>query len=113
MALSRARLASRAGGLYPRLILAPLTDPEGNFYNDAGTLVLLRLSATTLTRLAEAPIGHWSQGVAFSADGRTIVVGNMVERDLQVFELAGGTLRDTGIRIKVKGGAAAIRTADR
>ena len=59
----------------------------------------------TLARIAEAPIGHWSQGAAFSADGRTILVGNMVEKDLQVFEWDGAQLRDTGHRIKVNGGA--------
>jgi hypothetical protein len=49
----------------------------------------------------------------FSADGRTILVGNMVEKDLQVFEWDGAQLRDTGHRIKVNGGPAAIRTAER
>jgi DNA-binding beta-propeller fold protein YncE len=86
---------------------------ESPFFSDTGKLVLLRVSGTSLTKVAEAPIGHWSQGVAFSPDGRTILVGNMVEKDLQVFEWNGTTLRDTGHRIKVKGGPAAIRTADR
>ena len=53
------------------------------------------------------------EGAAFAADGRTILVGNMVEKDLWVFELDGDTLRDTGQRIKVNGGAAAIRTAEK
>lgn len=86
---------------------------ESPFFNDQGKLVLFRVSGTTLTRFAEAPIGHWSQGAAFSADGRTILVGNMVEKEIQVFELTGNTLRDTGHRIKVKGGPAAIRTTER
>ncbi len=55
----------------------------------------------------------WSQGAAFSADGRAILVGNMVEKEIQVFELTGNTLRDTGHRIKVKGGPAAIRSAEK
>jgi DNA-binding beta-propeller fold protein YncE len=83
------------------------------FYNDNGKLVLLRVSGTSLQKVAEAPIGHWSQGVAFSADGRTILVGNMVEKDLWVFEWNGSTLRDTGHRIKVNGGSAAVRTAEK
>ena len=57
------------------------------FYHDHGKLVLYRVSGTSLAKVAEAPIGDWSQGVAFSADGRTILVGNMVERDVQVFAL--------------------------
>src|SRR5438445_634564 len=86
---------------------------ESPYYHDNGKLVLFRVTGVSLARIAEAPIGHWSQGVAFSADGRTIVIGNMVEKDLWVFEWNGSTLRDTGQRIKVDGGSAAIRTADR
>jgi DNA-binding beta-propeller fold protein YncE len=86
---------------------------DSPFFADAGKLVLLRVSGKDLSRFAEAPIGHWSQGAAFSPDGKHVFVGNMVEKDIQVFSLDGGTLRDTGVRIAVKGGPAAIRTADR
>jgi DNA-binding beta-propeller fold protein YncE len=86
---------------------------DSPFYNDNGTLVLFRVSGTSLTKAAEAPIGHWSQGAAFSKNGRTILVGNMVEKDLWVFEWTGTTLRDTGHRIKLKGGSAAVRTAEK
>jgi len=83
------------------------------FYNDAGKLVLVRVTGKTFTRVAEAPIGHWSQGAAFSRDGKTILVGNMVEKDYWVFSWDGSTLKDTGQRIKVNGGPAAIRTAEK
>src|SRR5882672_7905697 len=86
---------------------------DSPFFNDAGKLVLLRVSGTDLSRLAEAPIGHWSQGAAFAPDGKHVFVGNMVEKDIQVFSLDGSTLRDTGVRLAVKGGPAAIRTADK
>ena len=86
---------------------------ESPFFSDHGKLVLLRVSGSSMQKVAEAPIGHWSQGVAFSADGRTILVGNMVEKDLWVFEWNGTTLRDTGQRIKVNGGSAAVRTTEK
>jgi DNA-binding beta-propeller fold protein YncE len=81
------------------------------FYNDAGKLVMFRLDGIKLTRIAEAPIGHWSQGVVFSPDGKTILVGNMVEKNLGVYRFDGTNLTDTGQRIAVKGGAAALGTA--
>jgi DNA-binding beta-propeller fold protein YncE len=86
---------------------------DSPFFNDAGKLVLLRASGSDLSRLAEAPIGHWSQGAAFSPDGKRIFVGNMVEKDIQVFSLEGTTLKDTGVRLSVKGGPASIRAADK
>jgi DNA-binding beta-propeller fold protein YncE len=86
---------------------------DSPFFNDAGKLVLLRVSGMDLSRMGEAPIGHWSQGAAFSPDGKHIFVGNMVEKDIQVFSLDGGTVRDTGVRIAVKGGPAAVGAADK
>ncbi len=86
---------------------------ESPFYNDGGKLLLLRATRTSLSRVAEAPIGHWPQGAAFSANGKTILVGNMVEKDYWVFQWDGTTLRDTGQRIKMKGGPGAIRIADK
>jgi len=86
---------------------------ESPFYSDHGKLVLFRVTGTSLARVAAVPIGHWSQGVAFSADGKTIAAGNMVERDVWLFEWDGRTLRDSGHRIKVNGGSAALRTADK
>jgi DNA-binding beta-propeller fold protein YncE len=87
--------------------------PSSPFFNKGGKLILYRVIGTSLHRVAEAPIGHWSQGAAFSPDGATILVGNMVEKNVQVFEFSGASLTDTGTAIAVKGGSAAIRTADK
>jgi DNA-binding beta-propeller fold protein YncE len=86
---------------------------ESPFYNAAGKLVIVRVTGKTLARVAEAPIGRWSQGAAFSPDGKTILVGNMVEKDYWVFSWDGQTLRDTGQRVRVNGGPVAIRTAEK
>jgi DNA-binding beta-propeller fold protein YncE len=67
-----------------------------------------------LVPAGEGRIGSWSQGVAFSRDGRTLVVGNMVERNLSVFGLApDGGLSPAGEPIPLPGGSAALRTAER
>ncbi len=81
------------------------------FYNDAGMLLLYRVDGLKLAKVAEAPIGHWSQGVVFSKDGRTLLVQNMVEKDIWVFAFDGASLRDTKQRIPLKAGGAALRTA--
>ena len=86
---------------------------ESPFFNDAGKLILYRVDGTRLLPLAAAWIGHWSQGLAFSADSSVILVGNMVERNVQVLRWDGTSLTDRGERIRVNGGSAALRTADR
>jgi DNA-binding beta-propeller fold protein YncE len=86
---------------------------ESPFFSDHGKLVLFRVEGLRLTRVGEAAIGHWSQAVAFSADNRTLLVSNMVEKDIQVLRWDGTTLRDSGERIKLKGGPVAIRTAEK
>ncbi len=86
---------------------------ESPFYNDSGKLVVLRVDGTKLSKVAEAPIGRWSQGTAFSADGKTLLVQNMVEKDIQVFSFNGTKLKDTGQRLPLKGGGAALRTAEK
>jgi len=85
---------------------------QSPFFNDHGNLVLLRVSGGKLSKVAEAPIGHWSQGAAFSPDGRTILVGNMVEKEVWVFEWDGSALKQTA-KLKVNGGSAAVRIADK
>ncbi|MSO76335.1 MAG: YncE family protein [Alphaproteobacteria bacterium] len=85
---------------------------ESPFLSDHGKLVLLTVKGKKFVRLAEAKIGHWSQGVAFASDNKTILVGNMVEKNVQIFQLDDGKLANTG-EIKVGGGSAAVRFADK
>jgi len=80
-------------------------------YKPNGTVVLYRLDGTKLTKVSEAPIGVWSQGAAFSKDGKTVVVGNMIQKNMQVFKNDDGKLTDTGQTIPTGGGAAAVRAS--
>jgi hypothetical protein len=63
--------------------------------------------------VAEADVGNWSQGAVFSTNGRMLLVQNMVQKDIQVFDVVAAGLYDTGRRIKLRGGPAGIRIADR
>ncbi len=88
--------------------------PKANpFHHDHGKLMLFHVSGFHLVKVAEGAIGHWSQGIVFSADNTKILVGNMVEHDIQVFSFNGMALTDTGQTILVDGGSASLRTADR
>ncbi len=82
------------------------------FYADSGLLQIWRVTdaGQRPVKVAEAAIGHWSQGALFSRDGKTVLAMNMVENDVQIFSFDGSSLKETG-RIKLGGGAAAGRTA--
>jgi DNA-binding beta-propeller fold protein YncE len=87
------------------------SSPSSPFYNAFGKLVLLGISGGRFTRLSEERIGRWSQGAAFTPDSQTVLVQNMVEKDIQVFRIELDQLRDTWHRIKLPGGGAGIGTA--
>ncbi|HTV45468.1 MAG TPA: YncE family protein [Stellaceae bacterium] len=87
------------------------TKPAGSWlYHDHGTLVLFAVDGANLRKLASAPGGRWSQGIAFTKDGGTIFVESMIDHGLDVFRWQNGTLTPEGI-LKLDAAPAAIRTA--
>jgi DNA-binding beta-propeller fold protein YncE len=81
------------------------------FYSDKGTLKIFRIKDKHLTQVAEAPVGHWCQGIVFSNNNKTVLIQCMVENEIQVFDFNGKTLKRNG-GIKVVG-PAGIRTAEK
>lgn len=84
---------------------------DSPFYGEAAKLLLYRAEGPHLVPLAAEWIGHWPQGIAFTRDGKTILVQNMVEKEIWVLSWDGKTLKDTKQRIKMSGGPCGIRTA--
>ena len=87
------------------------TKPKDSWlFHDHGTLIVFAVEGAQLRKLAEGPIGRWSQGIAFSKDGKTILVGSMIDHGLNVFRWENGKLTP-GATIDLGSGPAAIRTA--
>ena len=86
--------------------------PSHPFYNDHGLLVVFRVEGTTLTKLGEAKIGQWPQGVAWSRDSKTLLAQSMVDNALAIVSFDGKSLNVTS-QIKVTGGPDGIRTGGR
>ena len=80
------------------------------FQTANGRLAIYAVEGKSLRKIAEAPIGHWSQGIAFSKNGDTIIVQNMVERTLSAFRFDGQKLT-AGTPIAIGAGPAALGTA--
>lgn len=85
--------------------------PDSPFYHDGGRVAVYAVKGTRLSKVAEAKIGHWSQGLVWTKNGKHILVENMVEKDVMVFDFDGEAVKDTGKRVALKGGGAALRTA--
>lgn len=85
--------------------------PNDPFYIDHGLLVVFSVNGTNLTKVDEAKIGSWPQGVAWSHDGKTLLAQNMVENSLSVLSFDGKSLKITG-EIKVNGSPEGLRTAE-
>ena len=82
------------------------------FFKDNGLLKVYRVSGHNLTQVAEAPVGHWCQGAAWSKDSKTILVQCMVEKEILAFKFDGAERLEKAGSIKVNGGPAGIRTAE-
>ena len=87
------------------------TEPSASpFASERGVLVMLGFEGKTLRRVADIPIGRWTQGIAFSRDGRTVMVQAMVEHVIQVFRWDGDKLFPAN-PIDTVAGPAAIATS--
>ena len=80
------------------------------FFNDNGLVIVYAVDGKKLTKVAEAKVGHWCQGAAWSKDSKTLLVQCMVEKEIQALGFDGKELKPTGA-IKVSGGPAGIGTA--
>ena len=81
-------------------------------FNDYGLLVIYSINGTKLTKVAEAKVGHWCQGAAWSKNNQTVVIQCMVEKNLQAFSFNGRQLKPAGT-VALSGGGAGLRTAQR
>ena len=78
-----------------------------------GQLALFSLRGGTATRIGEALTGQNTQGIAFTPDSQHILVQNYVEQEIAVYAVTDAGPRDTGVRVKLKGCPASLRTAPR
>jgi DNA-binding beta-propeller fold protein YncE len=81
------------------------------FFAERGKVIVYRLRGRDLVKVAEAPIGQWSQGVVWSANSRRLLVQNMVSNDIQAFDFIAGRLREIA-RLTFPASPAGIRTAE-
>jgi DNA-binding beta-propeller fold protein YncE len=76
-----------------------------------GVLVLLARRGKTFHVVEELPVGRIPEGVAFTSDGKYLVVQCHPDRELWILSVHRGRLKDTGQRIKVPGMPSSLRAS--
>ena len=79
------------------------------FYRAQGRLSVFRIDNGKLVLHGSAPMGGWGQGAAFSADSKRLFVQSMIDRNIAVYQITDSGVVDTGERIALPGGGAALR----
>ena len=99
----------------PRGDIAVTVDARGSnrpkdtwYYHPGGAVTVLKIAGKKVTNVGEATVGGLPEGAVFSADGSHLYVGNFIDSDLSVFQVAGTRLIDKG-RIKLPGQPASMR----
>ncbi len=83
----------------------PLASP---FYNPLGLLKLFKVVGKKLIYSSQVETGVWTQGIAFSADSKTLLVQNKEQKELQVLTIRNNKVVDTKQRIAMRNGGAGI-----
>jgi YVTN family beta-propeller protein len=79
------------------------------YYHSGGAVTVLKVAGKTVTKIGEVTVGKLPEGAVFSADGSHLYVGNFIDSDLSVLQVAGDKVSDTGKRFKLPGQPASMR----
>jgi DNA-binding beta-propeller fold protein YncE len=82
-------------------------DKKAFFYNRNGSVVALKIDGKKVTRTNEIEVRGLPEGLVFSDDGKYLYVGNYLDSDVTILQVAGDQLVDTGKRMALPGHPAA------
>src|SRR6266851_84851 len=100
---------SPKGNIAVAVILAGSNNKPAYFYHRNGTLAVLRIDGKKVTKINEIEVGGLPEAVAFTPDGRYLLVGNYLDQDFSILRVNGTAITDTGKRFKVPGHPASAR----
>jgi DNA-binding beta-propeller fold protein YncE len=85
--------------------------PDHADYHPHGAVVLLERTGKTYRKVQEMPVGRIPEGVAFSTDGKRLVVQCHSDRQLWMFEVRNRRLEAADVRISVPGMPSSLRAS--
>jgi DNA-binding beta-propeller fold protein YncE len=83
------------------------------YYHRRGRIVILGIEGKKVGRLQEITLGGIPESLAFSPDGRFLLVGNLLDKDIAVLRVNGTEVVDTGRRLPLPAQPAALRARTR
>jgi DNA-binding beta-propeller fold protein YncE len=83
------------------------------YYHRRGRIVILGIDGKKVSRLQEITLGGIPESLAFSPDGRFLLVGNLLDQDIAVLRVNGTEVMDTGRRLPLPAQPAALRARAR
>jgi DNA-binding beta-propeller fold protein YncE len=85
--------------------------PANPSHTDHGAVEILARRGKAFEKINSLPAGAILQGVAFTSDGRYLVVQCHPARELWVFQVQGENVTDSGLRIKMPGMPSSLRAS--
>ena len=87
--------------------------PDNPGRQSRGRVLLFEIRNGEAVKAAELPGAEAGQGIVFTADSQTVLVQFNVEKQIAIYAVNGGVLKDTGKRIHIAGGPASLRSMPR
>lgn len=83
--------------------------PDAWFLRSPGCIQIFEISESGVRHVAELPAGGVPEALAFSPDGRWLLVANLLDADVSVFKVQDGQIVDTGRRLALPGHPGSMR----
>jgi DNA-binding beta-propeller fold protein YncE len=84
--------------------------PKDAWYaNKHSRAIVLKIDGKKVTKVGDVEVGTFAEGLAFSADGRYLYVGNYVDNDISILKVDGTIVTNTGKTLKLPGAPASMR----
>lgn len=100
---------SPKGNLAATAILRGSNMKNKFFYNKNGSVTILRIDGNKVTKTQDIEVGGLPEPVAFTPDGKYLLVGNYLDSDFSILKVNGTKVTNTGKRFKVPGHPASAR----
>jgi len=100
---------SPKGDVAAALILAGSNNPSAYFHKPHGSVTVLGIVDKKVTKVGDVEVGGLPEGIAFTPDGKYLLVGNFLDQDLSILKVDGTQITDTGKRFKLPGHPASLR----